>query len=446
MKLLEAYGLLLMVFVLVSAACVFLKNKSGFIAASMFGVCAAASLVSGLGLRVREIVEGPFAFLDIAMWSLCAAVFMALLYHNGTLSYLLAKITGKKRAPFFLHLLLMLFIAIPGMFTGTMTASLATTGLLAGTWMKKQEIETKLVVETVAMGALFGCLLPPLCIPSALTVLGRYNSFPPTYEGYFVPLLVLGVPALLVYSALSANRVFAGKEWAEEKAEGNAACLIPLAVVSVLVLCHNFLYAVLPFLGYPLIYTIGSVLAVFLKCKKYDVLDASLSGLGSIAPAVAMVFAFGAVIETLTMVGTNGTVLTHMQLLGINGIILGIACAFIFLVIGRLVGLGAVLVLAANCIYFLSEIMEFGAVAESVSSQLPTIQMPMLGLGVFIMVSVLLTKRNGLISNTCQILDEDESSTSAMIRTPAVLVSTLIILAVSLVYMITGPMAAILMI
>ena len=65
----------------------------------IFAACAVVTLVAQMGVRVREIVEGPFAYLDNAMWILCGAMFSCLLYENGTFQYIFQKLAARKRNP-----------------------------------------------------------------------------------------------------------------------------------------------------------------------------------------------------------------------------------------------------------------------------------------------------------------------------------------------------------
>ena len=68
---------------------------------------------------------------------------------------------GKKRSPAAQMFILILFIGLPGMITGTALASVATTGLMAGRYLLDKGMEKSKVVEVVTVGALMGMLLPP---------------------------------------------------------------------------------------------------------------------------------------------------------------------------------------------------------------------------------------------------------------------------------------------
>lgn len=61
MNLAEAYLLLFVLLVVVAAASVFFKSRMSMVTPIIFAACAVVTLVAQMGVRVREIVEGPFA-------------------------------------------------------------------------------------------------------------------------------------------------------------------------------------------------------------------------------------------------------------------------------------------------------------------------------------------------------------------------------------------------
>ena len=290
MNLTEAYLLLAVMLAVVAVVSVLFKGKSGLIAPLIFVAGLITALVAGLGFRLREVTEGPFVFVDTLMWVLCGAAFSYLLYVNGTFQFLFAKVVGKKRSPAAQMFILILFIGLPGMITGTALASVATTGLMAGRYLLDKGMEKSKVVEVVTVGALMGMLLPPLCVPAMAPTIARQGLYPGAFEGYFLPILILALPALIVYCALAGRRVLG--EWEADgnvEKTGSAVCLIPLAVVAVLVLCYNFLYFLIPYYGgYPVIYLIGFVLALIFKCKGANPLIAAADGIRTVAVELAL--------------------------------------------------------------------------------------------------------------------------------------------------------------
>ncbi len=434
MNVTEAYLLLFVLLAVVAVVSVFFKNRIAWVAPAIFVACAIVTLLAGMGLRYREIVEGPFAYLDSLMWVLCGSMFSYLLYQNGTFQYIFQKITAKKRGPALQMLLLVLFIAIPGMITGTASAGILTTGLMAGKYLLSKGVEKAKAVEVVAVGALFGVVLPPLCMPAMLTTIATtQQGYPGAFEGFFLPCLIVALPALVVYSVMAGGRVLDGVEAdASIKPAGGPVCLVPLIVVALLVFGHNFLYFVMPFLGYPLIYTIGFVLAVFLKAGKANPLESAAEGARVVAPELALMCAFGAAMETLTLVGTNGTLSAQMAILGVNGTLQTLVLAALVLVGGTLLGPCFAVVLATVANYLMTEAL-YGAT-----------DMPMLAMGMVVAVTLFTALRGGVVDLAGQALEVSGVSGSGVRKMAAVPV--VLLLAVTVVYFVARAACASLMI
>lgn len=395
MNLAEAYLLLFVLLVVVAAASVFFKSRMSMVTPIIFAACAVVTLVAQMGVRVREIVEGPFAYLDNAMWILCGAMFSCLLYENGTFQYIFQKLAARKRNPVLQLFLLVLFIAIPGMLTGIAAVSVLTTGLIAGKYLLSKGVEKAKAVEVVAVGAVLGVILPPLCMPGMITVIAHGPAgYPGSYEGYFLPCLVAALPALVVYCAISGSRVLGEVEaFAGGEEAGSPVCLVPLIVVALLLIGHNFLYFVMPFLGYPIIYTIGFVLAVFLKAKSANPLEAAAGGARAAAVEVALMFAFGAATETLTLVGTMGTVSAHMAILNVSGILQAMVLLALVLAVGTLLGPGVAFVLGAFADYIVVEAM-YG-----------NTEMALFAMGLVLTVTMFTSLRGSIVEQAGQALE-----------------------------------------
>ena len=339
MNLTESLLLLVVLVAIVAVASVFFKSRMTWVTPVVFLGCAVVSLVAGMGIKIREIVEGPFAYLDSSMQILAGAAFCGLLYKNGTFEYLFNKIIAKKRGAVLQMLLLVLFIALPGMITGSALVSVATTGMMAGKYLLDKGVDKVKVVEVVAVSSVLGMILPPLSMPFMLTAIGRQGGYPGSYEGFFVLCLVAALPALLVYCIMAGGRILGDVEAdASVEKKGSAICLVPMLVVAVLVICHNFTYTTTPFLGYPLIYTIGFVLAIVLKANAANPLTSAADGMRAAAPEVAVMFAYASVIEILTVVGTNGTVAAWQSINKPEEKIFALGLTAVVLVLGYVLG------------------------------------------------------------------------------------------------------------
>lgn len=303
----ETYLILALAGAVLAAAALITRRREGYMPGVIVLVALAAPFLSGQGFRPRETVEGIFAYLDSVLWMAMGGLFIALLHHNGTFAWLIERCVDR-RMPNRLRLAGLLFwIAVPGMLTGSALASAATTGAYAARTLMRRGVPRAKAVEVAAAGSFLGMVLPPLCAPAMLMVLGRAASYNPSFEGYFVPLLALGLPALIVYALACGERLLG--EMGVDDTEAPAGCplhLLPLAVVFLLVLAHNFLYEYVPFIGYPAICLIGCLLALVIAPRRVNPVKAMLEGPELVLLPAALMFSAGALNEVLWLTGVSG--------------------------------------------------------------------------------------------------------------------------------------------
>ena len=146
-----------------------MKNDKKWSVLFLFLAAVAGSLAAGMGVRFREIVEGPFGFLDSMLCVCAASVLVAVLERAGAFVLLYAKIS-KIRCSVLRSFLILFFIALPAMLTGFASASLLTTGKLVRNLLEKQGEKKAAVI--VSVGAFLGVILPPNCIPAIIAANG----------------------------------------------------------------------------------------------------------------------------------------------------------------------------------------------------------------------------------------------------------------------------------
>ena len=417
MNLTEPILLLIVMFAIVAVASVFFKSRMTWVTPVVFLACAVVSLVAGMGVKIREIVEGPFVFLDSSMQILTGAAFCYLLYKNGTFEYLFNKIIAKKRNSFVQMLLLVLFIGLPGMISGSALVCVATTGLMAGKYLLDKGVEKAKAVEVVAVSSVLGMLLPPLNAPAMMGIVARRGSYPGSFEGYFVLCLIAAVPALVVYAIMAGGRVLGDVEASEVEKKGNAACLIPMLVVLLLVLSHNFLYTTMPFLGYPLIYTIGFVLAIVLKVVGANPLTSAADGMRAAAIEVAVMCAFASVNEILTVVGTNGTLSAWQAINEPDMLVLSLGLLAVILVLGFVLGPVMAVTVSSFACYFITNAVGYDGPA-------------MLGMALVLAVVFLVAMRGGIVELTGETLGVADVRSKDVLGKILVPVVVLLIMAV----------------
>lgn len=295
-------------------------------------------------------------------------------------------------------------------------------------------MEKSKVVEVVTVGALMGMLLPPLCVPAMAPTIARQELYPGAFEGYFLPILILALPALIVYCALAGRRVLG--EWEADgnvEKTGSAVCLIPLAVVAVLVLCYNFLYFLIPYYGgYPVIYLIGFVLALIFKCKGANPLIAAADGIRTVAVELALILAYASVVETFNLVGVNGTLSAQMEIAGINGAVIALVLGLLVLAGGLLLGTPFAYVVGALATYLVS------------NSNYGSYELSMMAVGAAIAMSMFLALRGSLAETVGETLGVTGVTGTEVVKRN--IIFTLVLTAAIVVFLVAGSSLKFLMI
>lgn len=421
-----------------AVASVLFKGKWGMIAPVMFVTSLVIMLVAGQGFQLRVATEGPFVYLDNVMWVLTGAGFAFALYHNGTFDFLFNKIIAAKRGNFVQMLLLVLFIALPGMITGSALACVASTGLMAGKYLLDKGVAKAKVVELVAVSSLLGMMMPPLSIPGIGIYVSRSGIYPAAWEGLFLPMLVVTVPALIVYCIMAGKRILEGVE-AEANADksGSAICLIPLLVVFVLVLGYNFLYTVIPYYGgYPVIYIIGFVLALIFKAKGFNPLTSYTAGITAVAIELAVIMGYASLVEAVNYAGMSGTIQAQLLLSGLNNNFTTLALSAVVLVAAFFLGNPFAYAMAGL----------FTTLITNYNSFYPAsgFEMPILGFSVVISLTCLATLRGGIVSHVCDTLETGEVKAGGVVKNA--LVPMIVMLVVAAVFIMAADQTIALMI
>lgn len=289
------------------------KNQRRYTPLILLLSAIAGSLAAGMGLRFREIVEGPFGFLDAMLSVLCGMVFLRVLHDGGALGVLFSR-AARRKSRGARALCLMLFMALPGMLSGSALAGILISGPLVRDELRKAGVHENKVGQFVVVGAFLGMMLPPACIPAMVAANGAGSVLPTPYTGFFLPLLALTLPAFLAYWLLAARRVMPPAQsrtgqTEETRAGTSLLCLLPLLLVLAAVTLENLFPAQVYLGGMPVICLAGSLLSMLLPAKKRplrDVLTSLSDGAADLLLPVASVFALGAVIEVSSMTGLRG--------------------------------------------------------------------------------------------------------------------------------------------
>lgn len=347
----------------------------------LFLASVAGSLAAGMGIRFREIVEGPFGFLDSMLCVCAASVLVAVLERSGAFGYLADRVFSIRSRTLRAFGVLFL-IALPSMLTGFAGSSLLTTGRLFRE--RAQGADPKKVHLTVCVGAFIGVILPPNCIPAMIAANGAGSVLPTPYAGFFLPLLVIGLPAFIVY-ALMRRDILASVEVKEKSGSGSAlVSLIVLAVAGIAVLFDGVLPNVLYLGGNTLVFFVSSIIVIAI-CKGFGgfkaVFDTVSDGLMKAVVPMAVVFSLGSFIEVSSMTGVRG--LYSMWILPYNVVPVMLVLMAAALVIGYFFSTPVPAFLITYAVF------PIGWLANTV---------PVAGLGAALAAVALITRNGGIVN------------------------------------------------
>ena len=316
----EEYLLALLMLGLVAVVEICTRNHPKWWAPALLLAAVAGSLVAGMGLRFREIVEGPFGFLDALLPCVVAMIFLRVLKDGGAWDRLFARLQGK--SPLLTSFGMLLFLALPGMLTGFAAASVLMSAKPVYELLMKKGASKAKAVGFIAVGAFLGMMLPPNCAPAIVASNGAGSVLPTPYVGFFLPLLILSCPAFLLFGLLSAP-LFKGPASDAEKEK--LLPLLPLVLVLLLVLVDGLLGSYVYVGGQALIFLVGVVLAFLLPTERRGpkaAFDTLIQGVTDIAVPVAAVFALGSFIEVSSMNGIRGIFSYHILPYSVTAVML----------------------------------------------------------------------------------------------------------------------------
>lgn len=281
------------------------KNNKRWSVFFLFIAAVAGSLTAGMGIRFREIVEGPFGFLDSLLCVFSASLLVFCLNKSGAFDLLFNKIASMRNS-ILKAFLVLFFVAIPSMLTGFASASILTTGKLVGSAIEDKQKAS--IVVTV--GSFLGVILPPNCIPAIIAANGAGSVLPTPYVGFFLPLLLIALPAFIFF-AIYQRKVLASVSPKDEQKQETSSflSLIILALVGIAVLIDGLLSSFVYIGGLTLVFFIATILVIAV-CKGFGsaktALDVLSDGAMKAVVPIAIVFALGSFIEVSSMTGVRG--------------------------------------------------------------------------------------------------------------------------------------------
>jgi GntP family gluconate:H+ symporter len=289
----------------------------------------AGSLLGGEGIGLRHLIEGSFGYFDTILIIVTAMIFMKVLQASGILdtitSHLLRTFYKKKSA---LLLTAMFLIMFPGMITGSSTTAVLSTGALVAPVLMKMGLPKVKTAALIAMGGILGMIAPPVNI--LVMIMGAGVDMP--YVGLTIPLLIIVIPLAIAISLWIGYKDIKIIEYEKMKAvlppsyskEYGFRLYLPLIAVLVLMLGQSFLPKIVPDIGIPAIFLVGSL--VGLGCgRPFNFFKATQKAIKESTPILCILVGVGMFIQIMTLTGARGWIVISFLSLPSIFLYLGIA-------------------------------------------------------------------------------------------------------------------------
>lgn len=269
------------------------------------------ALVAGLGIPLRHLVEGTFAYIDTILTIATAMIFMKVVEKSGALDALSSLIIEKfHKVPALLLILIMLVIMFPGMITGSSTASVLSAGSIMAPILMLMGIPKVATGSIIAMGGLLGMIAPPTNIP-AMIICGGIDM---PYVGFMLPLSILTFPLAFLFVLMLGYKYVRKLDYAalepkldkELRKTYGARIYTPIIVLLLLMVLDNVIPA-FPKIGTPVMFLISAAVGLFTG-KKFNILTTSKEAVKDVLPVMGILMGVGMFIQIMTLTGVRGLI------------------------------------------------------------------------------------------------------------------------------------------
>ena len=279
----------------------------------------AGAVLAGEGIPLRHLVEGSFGYFDTILIIACAMIFMKVLEASGildTITSLLLQTFYKRKFP--LLLTVMLIVMFPGMITGSSTAAVLSTGALVAPVLMKLGLSRVKTAALIAMGGILGMLAPPVNI--LVMIMGGGVDMP--YVGLTLPLLIIVVPLALIFPLILGYRDIRTIKYEEMcsilprsyASEYGFRLYLPVLLVLGLMLAQGVLIKIMPDIGIPAIFLLGSLAGLFTG-RKFNFFKVTQAAIKEALPILSILAGVGMFIQIMTLTGGRGwTVMSFLSL------------------------------------------------------------------------------------------------------------------------------------
>jgi TRAP-type C4-dicarboxylate transport system permease large subunit len=271
----------------------------------------ATAFAAGDGFPLRHLVEGMFAYLDVALVLITAMIFMKVIEQNGLLDVLARDLILKfGRSPLALLSVMTLIIMFPGAITGSCTASVLSTGVLMLPVLGQMNMPRARAAAVIAMASVYGMIAPPVNI--IVMIIGGGIDMP--YIGFDLILLLITVPLAILTTvylgyryARTVDPKLAAAALRRDGMPQGRMLYLPLLAVAVLMIGPKALPQVFPDPRLPLTFAIGSLIGLCVG-RKVRFMEAARRAITDILPVVGILMGVGLLIQIMTLTGIRGSI------------------------------------------------------------------------------------------------------------------------------------------
>jgi len=270
----------------------------------------AGALLGGEGLALRHLVEGSFGYFETILIILSAMIFMKVIQASGILDSITAVMLKTfYRKKITLLLTVMVLIMFPGMITGSSTTAVLTTGVLVAPVLIRLGLSKVKAAALIAMGAILGMIAPPVNI--LVMIMGAGVDMP--YVGLTLPLLIIVVPLAFIISLWLGYKDIKIISYDEMKSilpesvfsSYGFRLYLPLVIVLVLMLGQSFLVEIMPDIGIPAIFLLGSLIGLFCG-RPFHFIKITQQAVKEAMPILSILVGVGMFIQIMTLTGGRG--------------------------------------------------------------------------------------------------------------------------------------------
>ncbi len=270
----------------------------------------AGALLAKEGIALRHLIEGSFVYFDTILIIITAMIFMKVLQDSGildTITSILLRAFYKRKVS--LLLTVMFIVMFPGMITGSSTTAVLSTGALVAPVLMKLGLHRVKTAALIAMGGILGMIAPPVNI--LVMIMGGGVDMP--YVGVTVPLLIIVVPLAIFISLWIGYKDTKIIEYEEMKTilppsyarQYGFRLYLPLLVVFFLMIGQGLLAKIMPDLGIPAIFFLGSLVGIFCG-RPFNFLKATQEAIQEAMPILCILAGVGMFIQIMTLTGGRG--------------------------------------------------------------------------------------------------------------------------------------------